>query len=43
VCTGIADCPNYAKIELLADELSWNLPDFKLHKIQKLPSEWQVS
>jgi len=27
---------------LLGDKLSKNLPDFKLHKIVKQPSEWDV-
>jgi len=41
--TGSANCPYYAKIELLADSLQRNVPDFKLHKIVKHPNEWEVS
>ena len=40
---GSAHCPYYAKIELLADSLQKNVPDFKLHKIVKHPDEWEVS
>ncbi|EDO45840.1 predicted protein [Nematostella vectensis] len=40
VVSGRSDCPFYAKAELLADELSLNLPDFKVHKIVKRPDEW---
>jgi malate/lactate dehydrogenase len=41
VIAGVANCPRYAQIELLADKLALNLPDFKLHKITKLPTEWE--
>ncbi|XP_077993470.1 putative malate dehydrogenase 1B [Glandiceps talaboti] len=41
VIAGIADCPYYAKAELLADDLKTNLPDFKIHKIVKHPDDWQ--
>ena len=41
VIAGKANCPFYAKAELLADELSINLPDFKIHKIVKQPEEWE--
>lgn len=41
VVAGKANCPFYAKAELLADELALNLPDFKLHKIVKQPEEWE--
>ena len=40
VIAGKADCPFYAKAELLADELSLNLPSFKVHKVVKRPDEW---
>jgi len=40
--SGQADCPYYARAELLGDKLAINLPDFKLHKIVKTPEEWQV-
>ena len=40
VIAGRADCPFYGKAELLADELSLNLPNFKVHKIVKRPDEW---
>jgi len=40
---GAADCPHYAKVELLAEQLASNLSEFKLHKIVKLPHEWSVS
>lgn len=44
MCTfpGKADCPYFAKIELLADSLVKNLPDFKLNKIVKTEDEWEV-
>lgn len=28
--TGSSDCPYYAKVELLADQLAVNLPEFKV-------------
>lgn len=40
VIAGEADCPLYAKVEALADTMAANLPHFQLHKIVKLPSEW---
>ena len=33
VVAGKADCPYYARAELLADTLACNLPDFKVHKV----------
>ena len=42
VATGAADCPYYAKAELLADDLAQNLDDFNLHKIVVHPDKWQV-
>ena len=41
VIAGKANCPFYSKAELLADELSLNLPDFKVHKIIKQPEDWE--
>ncbi|KAM8904094.1 putative malate dehydrogenase 1B isoform 2-T2 [Spinachia spinachia] len=41
VLAGKADCPHYAKAELLADRLQRSLPDFKIHKISILPHDWQ--
>ncbi|KAH3699556.1 putative malate dehydrogenase 1B [Dreissena polymorpha] len=41
VIAGQADCPYYARAELLGDKLAINLPDFKLHKIVKTQDEWQ--
>ncbi|XP_037552673.1 putative malate dehydrogenase 1B [Nematolebias whitei] len=41
VLAGKADCPNYARAELLADELQRSLPDFRVHKIRILPEEWK--
>lgn len=41
VIAGKANCPFYAKAELLADELALNLPDFRVHKIVKQPEEWK--
>ena len=43
LCAGAADCPHYAKVELLAEQLANNLQEFKLCKIVKLPNEWNVS
>lgn len=40
---GKSNCPYYAKAELLGDQLAKNLPDFRVHKIVKDPSEWDVS
>ncbi|XP_007934155.1 putative malate dehydrogenase 1B [Orycteropus afer afer] len=41
VLAGRADCPYYAKVELLADYLQKNLPDFKIHKITQHPDVWE--
>ena len=41
VIAGRANCPFYAKAELLADQLSLNLPSFEVHKIVKRPEEWE--
>ncbi|KAL6115443.1 mdh1b [Pungitius sinensis] len=41
VLAGKADCPHYAKAELLADRLQRSLPDFRIHKISILPHEWR--
>ncbi|NWH57749.1 MDHC protein, partial [Geococcyx californianus] len=41
VFTGKADCPYYAKAELLADYLQANLPDFRVHKITQHPDNWE--
>eukprot|EP00073_Rattus_norvegicus_P049639 XP_017451962.1 PREDICTED: putative malate dehydrogenase 1B isoform X5 [Rattus norvegicus] len=38
---GKANCPYYAKAELLADYLQKNLPDFRIFKITKHPDEWE--
>lgn len=43
VLAGRADCPYYAKAELLADYLQKNLPDFRIHKITQHPHVWEVS
>lgn len=40
VLAGLAKCPQYARAEILADDLSINLPDFKVHKIVLSESEW---
>ncbi|XP_022100503.1 putative malate dehydrogenase 1B [Acanthaster planci] len=42
VIAGRADCPYYARSELLADDLKINLPDFHIHKIVKHPEEWEI-
>ncbi|XP_039504219.1 putative malate dehydrogenase 1B [Pimephales promelas] len=42
VLAGKADCPYYAKAELLADVLQRNLPDFHIHKICVQPSDWET-
>jgi len=39
---GCSNCPYYARVEMLADQLSANLPDFQVRKIVRLPAEWQV-
>nr|XP_023478265.1 putative malate dehydrogenase 1B isoform X2 [Equus caballus] len=41
VLAGRADCPYYAKAELLADYLQKNLPDFRIHKITQHPHVWE--
>ncbi|XP_075286437.1 putative malate dehydrogenase 1B isoform X2 [Opisthocomus hoazin] len=41
VLAGKANCPYYAKAELLADYLQANLPDFSVHKITQHPDEWE--
>ncbi|KAF7689740.1 hypothetical protein HF521_013093 [Silurus meridionalis] len=41
VLAGKADCPHYAKAELLADFLQTVLPDFRIHKICMLPNAWE--
>ncbi|KFO18337.1 Putative malate dehydrogenase 1B, partial [Fukomys damarensis] len=38
---GKADCPYYAKAELLADYLQKNLPDFQIFKIIHHPDLWE--
>ena len=39
---GTSNCPYYARIEVLADQLSANLPDFHVRKVVKLQEEWEV-
>ncbi|KAM5156184.1 putative malate dehydrogenase 1B [Callospermophilus lateralis] len=41
VIAGEADCPYYAKTELLADYLQKNLPDFQIYKITQHPDVWE--
>ncbi|NXI50031.1 MDHC protein, partial [Chloroceryle aenea] len=41
VLAGKANCPQYAKAELLADYLQTNLPDFRVHKITQHPDKWE--
>ncbi|KAM6269139.1 putative malate dehydrogenase 1B isoform 2-T2 [Porphyrio hochstetteri] len=41
VLAGKANCPYYAKAELLADYLQTNLPDFRVHKITQHPDKWE--
>ncbi|XP_029924404.1 putative malate dehydrogenase 1B [Myripristis murdjan] len=41
VLAGKADCPFYAKAELLADKLQGSLPNFSIHKICIHPDEWE--
>uniref|UniRef100_A0A8B9I9T0 Putative malate dehydrogenase 1B n=1 Tax=Anser brachyrhynchus TaxID=132585 RepID=A0A8B9I9T0_9AVES len=41
VLAGRANCPHYAKAELLADYLQANLPDFRVHKITQHPDRWE--
>ena len=40
VIAGKSDCPFYARIELLADELQQRLPHFAVHKIVVTPDNW---
>ncbi|XP_062971945.1 putative malate dehydrogenase 1B [Elgaria multicarinata webbii] len=42
VLAGKADCPYYAKAELLADYLQKNLPNFRIHKITQHPDNWET-
>ncbi|XP_060638736.2 putative malate dehydrogenase 1B [Anolis sagrei] len=42
VLAGKADCPFYAKAELLADYLDKNLPNFRIHKITQHPDNWEA-
>nr|XP_020636392.1 putative malate dehydrogenase 1B isoform X1 [Pogona vitticeps] len=42
VLAGRADCPYYAKAELLADSLEKNLPNFRIHKITQHPDNWET-
>lgn len=41
VIAGKADCPFFAKAEMLADELQKVLINFKVHKITVSPENWQ--
>ncbi|XP_056157069.1 putative malate dehydrogenase 1B [Lampris incognitus] len=41
VIAGKADCPYYAKAELLGDHLQGSLPDFRIKKISIHPDEWK--
>nr|XP_020006843.1 putative malate dehydrogenase 1B [Castor canadensis] len=41
VIAGRADCPHYAKAELLADYLQKNLPNFRIYKITQCPDVWE--
>ncbi|XP_077175370.1 putative malate dehydrogenase 1B isoform X1 [Paroedura picta] len=41
VLAGRADCPYYAKAELLADYLQKNLPNFRIYKITQHPDNWE--
>ncbi|KYO33432.1 putative malate dehydrogenase 1B isoform B [Alligator mississippiensis] len=36
-----ADCPYYAKAEILADYLQVNLPNFRIYKITQHPDNWE--
>jgi len=42
VVAGKAGCPSFARAELLADDLSLNLPDFKVHKVRMSDNEWSA-
>ena len=37
VVAGRADCPSYARAEILADTLAARLPDFCVHKVSIYP------
>ncbi|XP_076021556.1 putative malate dehydrogenase 1B [Genypterus blacodes] len=41
VLAGKADCPYFAKAELLADFLQRSLPDFRVRKICTAPADWE--
>ncbi|KAM4626190.1 putative malate dehydrogenase 1B [Discoglossus pictus] len=41
VLAGRADCPYYAKAEVLANYLQENLPNFRVHKITQHPQAWE--
>ncbi|KAM3917644.1 putative malate dehydrogenase 1B [Leptodactylus fuscus] len=41
VLAGRADCPYYAKAELLADYLQKNLLSFRVHKVTQHPDSWE--
>ncbi|XP_051867009.1 putative malate dehydrogenase 1B [Pristis pectinata] len=41
IVAGRANCPYFAKCEIVADHLLQSLPDFKVHKIVKHPEDWQ--
>ncbi|XP_024281962.1 putative malate dehydrogenase 1B [Oncorhynchus tshawytscha] len=41
VLAGKANCPYFAKAELLADLLQRSLPKFSIHKLCMHPNEWQ--
>ncbi|OCT63870.1 putative malate dehydrogenase 1B [Xenopus laevis] len=41
VLAGRADCPYYAKAEILAEYLQKNLPSFRVHKITQHPEDWE--
>ncbi|RNA34195.1 malate dehydrogenase 1B [Brachionus plicatilis] len=42
VIAGKANCPHFAKAELLGDELTLNLPGFRVHKIPVDPNQWDT-
>ncbi|XP_038605351.1 putative malate dehydrogenase 1B isoform X3 [Tachyglossus aculeatus] len=42
VLAGRADCPFFAKAEILADYLQKNLPNFRIHKIKQHPDFWEL-
>ncbi|KAK3579283.1 hypothetical protein CHS0354_033362 [Potamilus streckersoni] len=41
VIAGEANCPYFARAELLGDKLARNLPNFNLHKIIIRPEDWK--